>query len=308
MQVRVYADRVMEANIDEDDSPALADGSPDSPTCSRDADVSMSSATAPGTLRVSNPLHFQGIADYAQGMLDDNTHVSAWGYTRPLHPQTDNPFVQSDGKKPAYAVSNITNGRVEGGHKDAKHTQGSSGPVKLPTFLQSQLQLSAGARERWFVGLQRLPEQLQSQRRQESMAKREVAWQESPEAALCASPGSNLCTTAAILAGLLPAACRVLLTLPCSAPTSAATCAEDTPDASQAAANTADDPICEADRVLTAVTACQTTPVSIASSLESSRSGDAPDEKQTSGKSEHLGLGGFWSCWVACTIVATTVK
>ena len=219
----MYPDRVLEADYEPDDNPASANGEPgpsqddqsvQTTAASSTPPVSAAAAAAAGAaaqpaddcVQISNPLAIPGVAAYAQDMLDSNIHVAAWPYLHPLHEQLDNPFVQSDGKKPPWAVTNRTDGRVEAAHKDAKHTQGSSGPAKLVTFLQSAFQAAKGATHRWHLELQRLRRLQQTARRIDSMARTEAAWLQSEEAWKYVPPGPQLGTAAALSAQLLPAA------------------------------------------------------------------------------------------------------
>lgn len=217
MQVRVYADRVVEADCESEDAPdsdgsgGVCLGADASSSSSSHDSVNSSTPQQLGFVRVLNSVGFEGIASYAESILQNDTHVSAWGYTRPLHPQTDNPFANTDSiHKPSYACTNETNGRSEAAHKDAKNSRGSSGPQQLVSFLREQRVAYEGDGERYHVNKQRLPALLTSHQRADSVRQREAEWLASPEATLCISPGPALATSVALSADadscLLPAA------------------------------------------------------------------------------------------------------
>eukprot|EP00775_Hariotina_reticulata_P012265 gene12265-12403_t len=154
---------------------------------------------------VSNPLFFPDIAAYAQRMQDDNIDVMAFPYIDDFHHQLSGPFVQSDGLKPSWAVTNCTTNRVEGAHKDAKHTEGSGSALSLVAFARQRLNLAVGARDAFFTRWQARQQLATSRQRLQSQARRAESWFSSPNSSLVVLPGAPLSSAAAQLAGMLPA-------------------------------------------------------------------------------------------------------
>lgn len=171
----------------------------------------MSDACAGGKLAAagfevfSNPLFCPAAADYAENIIEEDLDVSAFQYLDELHPQLDNPFNQVDSKAPHWAVTNRSTGRVEGGIKDSKHTQGSgAGPVSLSTFLQRQYEIANAHAKRYWSDLQHLGRLRHTSRRMQALEARQAKYEQSAAASVRYPLDDALGVAPAIRAGMLP--------------------------------------------------------------------------------------------------------
>lgn len=152
---------------------------------------------------ITNPVYNLVLADKARLIAASGLDVHL-GPLQSLHPQLSTPFTQTDQAVPAWAASNINNGRSEGSTNASKHTKGQLQPVQLPLYVKRTYDQAVAADRRHLLEFRRDQGlDANSQRRSMSVQQR----QQKVLASLLEPPvpGPRLGTTAIVAAGMLQA-------------------------------------------------------------------------------------------------------